>query len=719
MWASINTVSNASLGDYKQHNDKVLISWRMLPTDNWDTSFYLYRRLPSDVNATLMRVNTKAVTTTCYQLSGTSGSASIPTSYNYVYYLVAGDYFGGTAPVSIRDDAEKLALREAALDSLLLDERVWKNKLPYLSIPLQGTEDVSTYSDIVYQANDCSVGDLDGDGEPEVVVKRLLTVLNADGTVLSDGTGAGASDRRARHTVLWDAYKLDGRLLWRIKSGPNIILGNSSNFAVADMDGDGVCEFVTKTGEGTVFGDGKEMGDTDGDGVTDYRSRWPGHYTGDSNNGYGGPEYFSVCDGRTGRELARANFIARGPEGQTPAQWVSNYKNNSLTWGDDYWKRANSLRLGVASFTGEGMQVFLGRGVYGRTVVEAWNYEPVAQGELEGSLTRLWRFDTSVAGGATKNKDGKPNSAYAGQGNHAFNAADLDGDGRDEVMYGSCVFDDDGTGLWTSQLGHGDANHVGRFLPERDGLQVYHCLESGKTQVALHDGATGEVIWKKVGDADNDMGRCLVADIDAKSPGCEFWMYGNWVYDQDGAELGYSTGSCNMAIWFDGTLSRQLLDGNTIDGSLGRTFTVYRYDVSVNNGSKNNPGWYGDFLGDWREELIMPDQTKLKDIKVFSTWYPTNYKLPYLMSDRTYMLQCIHQNVGYNQPNHVGGYFLGSGMDFSQVPLVETDPEVVGVSVPVADHSADKRVFDLTGREVKSVLHPGVYVQGGKKILVK
>lgn len=493
------------------------------------------------------------------------------------------------------------------------------------------------------------MGDLDGDGEMEVVVKRLLTTLNSDGTVISDGTGAGDSDRRARHTVIWDAYKLDGTLLWRIKSGPNIILGNSSNFAVVDLDGDGRCEFVTKTGEGTVFGDGMEIGDTDNDGVTDYRDRWVSHYTGPSDKGSGGPEFFSVCDGITGCELARADFISATDRGST-------WKEQSESWGDDYWKRGNSLRLGAASFLGNGcMQIFLGRGVYARTVVEGWQY-------TNGQLSRLWHFDSSDSEGSDTNKDGKPNSAYAGQGNHSFNVADLDNDGRDEVMYGSCAFDDDGTGLWTTGLGHGDANHVGKFLPDHDGLQVFHCLENGKTQVALHNAATGEVIWQKVAAEDNDMGRCMVADIDPNSPGCEFWMYGNRVYDQSGNDLGYNTKSCNMGIWFDGTLTRQLIDGDVIDSPpYGRTFTLYRYNMSYNNDTKKNPGFVGDFLGDWREEIIMPDQTKLGDIKIFSSWYPTEHKFPWLMTDHTYLLSCINQNVGYNQPTNLG-YYLGTDL---------------------------------------------------------
>ena len=686
LWASINGASNASTGNYTQHTGKVLVSWRMLPGDDATTGFDLYRTIGTGREA---KIASNIRNRTCYQDATASKTAQ------NTYRLT---YAGSSETLST------YTLKAAQVSS----------GQPYITIPLKPTTDVCAEASIVYQANDCSVGDLDGDGQMEIVVKRLLTVLATDGSVVSDGTGAGASDRRARHCVVWDAYKLDGTMLWRIMSGPNIILGNSSNFAVADLDGDGRCEFVTKTGEGTIFGDGAEIGDTDGDGVTDYRNNWVSHYTGPSAKGPGGPEFFSVCDGATGRELARADFISSTDRG-------TGWKAQSETWGDDYWKRANSLRLGAASFRGDRtMQVFLGRGVYGRTVVEAWSY-------ADGRLERLWHFDTSDRGGRDTNKDGKPNSAYASQGNHSFNVADLDGDGRDEVMYGSCAFDDDGTGLWTSGLGHGDANHVGKFLPDRDGLQVFHCLESGKTMVALHDAATGEVIWKKDATADNDMGRCMVADIYPSHPGCEFWYFRGKVIKADGTETAVSTagtdgwkGGCSAGIWFDGTLSRQLIsEENIIESPAnGRTFTIWRYDASENNGTKGNVGWYGDMVGDWREEFIMPDNTKLKDVKVFATWYPTAYKFPWLMTDHTYYMSCINQNVGYNQPTNLG-YFLGSGIkpaeawaEAAKVQNVNIVPTgIAPVSVPVSVPGA----YNLAGQRVGGQ-YKGITIQGGRKV---
>lgn len=742
LWGSIATPPSSgsiNLGDYQQANGKLLLTWRMLPTDTDETAFNLWSRMGDNgswscVNDALKRGN-KGIKAYNYQ-------PSVPSSItgDMHYRLTYADPTKTGANMTADDYIAEYTISANQL----------KAKIPYISIPLRTTEDVSgaaLANEFKYQANDCSVGDLDGDGQMEIVVKRLLTYYDVNThTIKGTSEGAGDSDSRARHIAIFDAYKLDGTFMWRVMSGPNIIAGNSINFAVADLDGDGCCEVVTKTGEGTVFGDGTEIPDTDGDGKTDYRSVWPaGHYTGDGPKGYGGPEFFSVIDGKTGRELARNNFIARGPEGQTPAEWATNWYQNDWKWDPRdkkyQWKLANSLRLGVAEFTGKGIQVFLGRGVYGRTIVEAWDYQPGAadtERGLEGSLTRLWKIDTDDAGGQDKNKDGKAYKDYAGQGNHAFNVADLDGDGLDEVMYGSCAFDNDGTGLWTTGLGHGDANHVGVFQKGYDGLQVYHCLESGKTEVALHDAKTGSVIWDIVAATAGDQGRCMVADVDPTSPGCEFWKYGNELYNQNGKELMNSDGtarakesSCNAGIWFDGYLNRQMIDGGIINSyAHGRTFTMYRYDISFNNSTKSNPGWYGDFLGDWREEVIVPDATKLKDIKIFSTWYPTEHRIPWLMTDHTYYMQAIHENVGYNQPTNVG-YYLGSDQTDADIVAAARKAEAdrlaarditLGLSLPRTPYLAPRTSdawYSLTGQRVTNPRPGTLYIHQGRKIIFK
>ena len=662
LWASLCGVSNAVMGTANQTTlNKVLVSWRMLPGDDNNQGYDIWRKTGED--GSYVKLNDLAIiSATCWQ--------------------------DATLTDFTKDVTYKLTLtgNETAIATHTITKEQLSGKLPYITIPLKSTEDVCDIDTVRYQANDVSVGDLDGDGQPEIIVKRLQSIMKKDasGNVTNDtwstGTGAGYTHPATLHAVIWDAYKLDGTFLWRVKGGPQVILGNSSCFAVADFDGDGYAEMAIRTGEGTEFGDGTQIGDTNGDGKIDYRV-WD-HFTGFSGNdkednddgddnttsGGGwsehyssaGPEFLSVIDGRTGKELARTNYIDRGV---------------SSDWGDGYWKRGNSFRVGVAHFEGltTTPSIFIGRGVYKRSVLEGWKYS-------NGTLTRLFHFDTSDTEN-NNNYDGQPNSAYAGQGNHSFNIADLNGDGVDDVMYGSMALSGDGRGLWTSGLGHGDANHVGKFLPDRDGLQVFHCLEGGTTMVALHDGKTGDIIWKKESDTKNDTGRCMAADIDPNSPGFEFW-WGQNAHSYAGEDLGYKPSSCNAGIWFDGSLSRQLIDGGTISSKPnGRVFTIYRYDMSFNNGTKSNPCWYGDLLGDWREEVIAPDKTKVDNLKIFSTWYPTEYKFPWLMTDHTYEMSALNENAGYNQPTNTG-YYLP---DYPQATYHTVTIDVSGKGTVVAD----------------------------------
>ena len=249
--------------------------------------------------------------------------------------------------------------------------------------------------------------------------------------------------------------------------------------------------------------------------------------------------------------------------------------------------------------------------------------------------------------------------------------------------------------------------------------------------VALHDAATGAIIWDKKANEDNDMGRALVADINPGSPGCEFWWYGSNAYSWDGSkDLGFKPSSCNMTIWFDGTLSRQLINENIIDSPAnGRTFTMYRYNESFNNGTKSNPGWYGDMLGDWREEVIVPDQSKVKDIKVFSTWYPTEHKFPWLMSDHTYLMSCINENVGYNQPTNLG-YYLGSDLKSDAEAWAAAEKMLDwtrnwGVTsgietIQTSNLKLQNSTFNLMGQKVTDgQMHRGLYIVNGKKVFKK
>lgn len=636
LWASINKLANASTYSvYGRYNGRVLISWRMLPGDGSQTAFDIYRKTGREET----KLNSVPISgATCFVDSTFDDNADI--TYRLTY---AGS--------------------NETLDTHTIASEQLRQGLPYITIPLASTASISTYP---YEANDASVGDLDGDGQPEIVVKRLIHTETTDG-------GEGAVDRSIRHTTLWEAYKLDGTMLWRICGGPNIILGNGASFAIDDFDGDGKAEMAIRTSEGTVFGDGTEIGDENGDGKTDYREDGK-TYIGS------GPEYLSIIDGTTGRELARTNYIAR---------------ENSETWGDSYFKRASSYRVGVGNFSGNLPSILICRGVYGRSVLEAWDFQ-------NGSLTRRWRFDT--------NDDG--NAAYAAQGYHSLSTGDVDGDGLDEVVYGSCTIDHDGTGLNTCGYGHGDALHLGKFDPRRDGLQIWSCFETGSVGAAFRDAATGDVIWQY--DDSTDVGRCMVADIDPRYPGCEMWWFRGNVHSCDGEDLGYKPASCNMAIWWTGDRNRQLLNGTRVDhqkpdGKYDRAFSVYRYDAQYVNGTKNNPAWYGDMLGDWREEMIFPDTTFTKNLKVFSTWYPSDLRQPWLMTDHVYRMSAINENIGYNQPTHLGYYFGSDNEPATGISELKPTPH---------NNRDDGKWYNLMGQEVPDN-YRGICIHNGKKYFHK
>ncbi len=373
-----------------QGDGSVFIGWRLLGTDPVDIAFNLYR---STGNAAPQKLNSEPLANeTNFVDHGANRKETL--SY-FVRPVQSGNEQDASSAFKIHANAPAL---------------------PFISIPLQTLPG--------HSPNDASVGDLDGDGEYEIILKQEMSAR--------DNSQAGVTGE----TKL-EAYTLDGRFLWRISLGKNIREGaHYTQFMVYDLDGDGKAELVCKTADGTIDGRGSVIGKAD----ADYRNE----------KGYilDGPEYLTVFEGVTGKALSTTEFIP--PRGRT------------ADWGDNYGNRVDRFLAAIAYLDGSRPSVIMCRGYYTRTVLVAWNWR-------DGSLSHVWTFDSD---------DKTPgNRLYRGQGNHNLRVGDVDGDGKDEIVYGACVIDDNGKGLYSTGLGHGDAIHLSDIDPDRPGLEVFDIHE--------------------------------------------------------------------------------------------------------------------------------------------------------------------------------------------------------------------------------------------------
>jgi len=475
----------------------------------------------------------------------------------------------------------------------------------YFTIPMDVPAGGSGYS---YSPNDCATGDVDGDGVYEIFVK--WDPSNSQDNSKSGHTG----------NVYIDCYRLTGEKLWRVDLGRNIRAGaHYTQFLVADFDLDGRAEMTCKTADGTVDGKGKVIGDAS----KDYRN----------GNGYilSGPEYYTLFDGATGEALDTVNY--EYPRGEV----------SKKTWGDDYGNRVDRFLGAVMYCDGERPSAVSVRGYYTRMTAVAYDV-------VDKKLVKRWGFDTGYNGGAP---------GY-GDGNHNAMPADVDGDGRQELVLGACCIDDNGQMLWCNNKGHGDAMHLSDFLPDRPGQELWVCHEVQPWGVSLIDAKTGKDIFHY--DHSKDTGRCAAGNIYAGNPGAEFWgaQSGN-VYNGTGGTTGVERPAQNFLIYWDGDLERELLDGNTISkiGSDKKVKYIFSADgCSSNNSTKSTPNLTADLFGDWREELVLRT-TDNKALRVYCTPNTTDVRLTTLMHDTQYRMQVNTEQSGYNQPPHTS-FYLGS-----------------------------------------------------------
>jgi len=573
----------------------VFVSWRMFGTDPDEIAFNLYRNGK--------KVNSKPISDSTNYLD-TEGNED---SKYYIRPVLKGKEQKKSEEVS-----------------------VWATN--YLSIPIKKPDGGKTPANesYTYSAGDASVGDLDGDGQYEIILKW-------DPSNAKDNSQGGYTGN-----VYIDAYKLDGTFMWRIDLGKNIRAGaHYTQFMVYDLDGDGKAELACKTADGTVDGQGNVIGDPD----ADWRKA-----TIEAGYGEGyileGPEYLTIFDGLTGKALYTEDYDP--PRGATtPAEMKE-------MWGDNYGNRVDRFLACIAYLDGHRPSLVMCRGYYTRTVLVAYNWR-------DGQLTKLWKFDSA-------DPEHPEYKAYEGQGNHNLSVADVDNDGKDEIIYGSCAIDDDGTGMYSTGLGHGDAMHVSDFLPDRPGLEVFQVHESKSAAYGteLHDAATGEIIWGRF--TGTDVGRGLAADVYPDNKGAEFWPSGiGGLAGGTGEIVKYTApSSTNFAIWWDGDLLRELLDGTSIT-SYTPPYNVFSPSgVASNNGSKATPCLQADLLGDWREEVIWRS-TDSTELRLYTTTDITEYRIYTLMHDPVYRLGIAWQNVAYNQPPHTS-FYLGVDMDPAPKP---------------------------------------------------
>ena len=522
-----------------------------------------------------------------------------------------------------------------------------------------------------YSPNDCSVGDVDGDGEYELIVKW-------DPSNSHDNSHNGYTG-----DVVFDCYKLNGKQLWRINLGKNIRAGaHYTQFLVYDFDGDGKAEMICKTSAGSVDGEGKFVSevatDTDIkkiDNSADYRNNAGRILT--------GPEMLTVFSGLTGKAIHTVWYnpnraFGVGTQVAEGEPLENGYPAYSSAWGDkaNYGNRGDRYLACVAYLDGADKRpsAVMCRGYYTRAYLWAVDFDGK-------QLSTKW-LHASVTP--------QQPSAY-GQGAHNIAVADVDGDGCDEITYGSAAINNDGSLLYSTGLGHGDAQHLGDLDPDRPGLELFMVHEEYPYGSDLRDAKTGEILLRTY-DKD-DTGRGLAADIDANHRGCELWsadtpcvrdIKGQPISQKDRSEdLGNNEKrafkpfsrmpAMNFRIYWDGDLQDELLangrpphfppylqkwngkEAVALPLSNGKQLYEMGHSVSC-NWSKANPNLQADLFGDWREEVIYWDESDASHLNIFTTNEPTDYRVPTLMHDHVYRMGIAWQNVSYNQPPHLGYY---------------------------------------------------------------
>ena len=551
----------------------VFLSWRVLGTDGNTIGFNLYRD------------GEKIASFTGSQASNYTDTKGIASSKYSVKAVVGGKEIAADAAVS-----------------------VWSNQ--YLTVNLDRP---NGGSDHTYSPNDIAVGDVDGDGEFELILKW-------DPSNSKDNSQKGKTGN-----VIIDCYKINGKKLWRIDLGVNIRAGaHYTQMLVGDYDSDGKAEVAVKTAPGTKDGSGNylSLGSAKGaDHSKDYRN----------SNGYilSGPEWLTIFNGETGKEMATVDY--------NPG------RGTVKSWGDSYGNRVDRFLATNAYLDGKKPSMVFQRGYYTRMAITAYDWDGK-------TLSQRWYYNAATSG----------QECY-GQGNHNISAGDVDGDGFDEIIEGSCAVDHDGKFMYRTGKGHGDAMHLSDLDPDNPGLEIWQVHEEKPYGYDLHDARTGKLLFSETSSGDN--GRGVAGDVDSLNRGHELWSAANWnTYTVKGKIWkADKRPAYNFRIYWDGDLLDELLDNTTIskwDHAKQQSNTLFQMQGNSCNTTKATPNFSGDILGDWREEVILHDGAS--KLYIYTTTIPTEHRMYTLAHDPIYRLGMSWQNTAYNQPPHLGFWLYGN-----------------------------------------------------------
>ncbi len=621
-------VSRASKGNF--------ISWRLLATDDASTTFDVLR------DSILLKGNINKSTNHTDALGTVSHKYQVVTKVN-------GEPVDTTAAVA-----------------------------PWGDVYYQLHLDLPTANGYTYSPNDCSVGDVDGDGEYELFVKW-------DPSNSQDNSKDGITGN-----VYLDCYKVDwsqGGIgttptkLWRVDLGVNIRAGaHYTQFMVYDFDGDGRAEMMCKTAPGSKDGLGEYVSAASTDSKIQGCNNAK-NWRNSSGKIDGGYEFLTVFDGLTGKAIHTVFY-----KPNRNATTVGTESTGTFNWDDrsdkkdysSYGNRGERYLAAVAHLDGadkNASAVFV-RGYYtyaylwavtfdGKQITDKWYHSSHSKTQYKvtdaDGNTQTYTPPAATSGSGSR--------TMYGNGNHNLSVADVDGDGADEIVWGSAALNNDGTLLYATGYGHGDAIHLADHNPDRPGLEVFEIHEGSPYGWDLHDAATGEILFKATGSADN--GRGMAGQFSADHRG-SFFSSANDRQQRSavtGAVISTGQTSTNFRIYWDGDLQEELFDGGKIDKWTGSgTSRLYingknPYDYNASstcNGSKSTPNLQADILGDWREELILWSSNDNSTLNVFTTNTSSNFRVPTLMHDHTYRMGVAWQNVAYNQPPHIGYYLPDS-----------------------------------------------------------